>query len=131
MENRTGKILSIDTSELRLQSLKRTLEKAGFEVWTAWGASDAICLASSVKFDALVADRESLSRRADMWKCLRQFQPELPVLMHEGKTVAVSLCGESGPRTATRSVNPEVILAMLILLLERESKVPLKRSTAA
>jgi hypothetical protein len=66
-----------------------------------------------------------------MWKCLRQFQPELPVLMHEGKTVAVSLCGESGPRTATRSVNPEVILAMLILLLEQESKVPLKRSTAA
>jgi hypothetical protein len=45
--------------------------------------------------------------------------------------VAVSLCGESGPRTATRSVNPEVILAMLILLLEQESKVPLKRSTAA
>jgi len=32
MENRSGKILSIDSSELRLQSLKRTLEKAGFEV---------------------------------------------------------------------------------------------------
>jgi DNA-binding response OmpR family regulator len=131
MENRTGKILGIDSSELRLQSLKRTLEKAGFEVWTAWGASDAICLASSVRFDALVADRESLSRRADIWKCLRQFQPELPVLVHEGKTVAINLCGETGPRTATRPVNPEVILAMLMLLLEQESKIPLKRSGAA
>lgn len=131
MEHRTGKILSLDSSELRLQSLKRTLEKAGFEVWTAIGASDAICLASSVRFDALVADRESLSRRTDMWKCLRQFQPELPVLVHEGKTVAVSLCGETGPRTATRPVNPEVILAMLFLLLEQEGKVPMKRSGTA
>jgi CheY-like chemotaxis protein len=132
MSSQTARILCVDSSSLRLQGLIRTLGKAGFETWTARGASDAVCLASALRFDALVMDRLSSSRRADIWKCLAQDQPNLPILVHEGTARAITLCGESEPRNLERPVNPEVLLAMLVLLLGREHKaVALKRYAVA
>ena len=64
MVSQTARILCVDSSDLRLQMLARTLEKAGFEVWTAQGAGDAVCLASGLHFEALVVDRVSSSRRS-------------------------------------------------------------------
>jgi DNA-binding NtrC family response regulator len=132
MPSQTARILCLDSSSLRLQGLIRTLGKAGFETWTARGASDAVCLASVLRFDALVMDRVSSSRRADIWRCLAQAQPELPVLVHEGTARAIKLCGEPEPQNLERPVNPEVLLAMLVLLLGRERKsVVFKRYAAA
>ena len=122
MSSQTARILCIDSSTLRLQGLTRTLGKAGFETWTARGAGDAMCLASALRFDALVMDKTSSSRRSDIWACLSQAQPELPILVHEGTSRAVTLCGEIEPRTGERSLNPEVLLAMLVLLLGRDHK---------
>jgi DNA-binding NtrC family response regulator len=132
MATRIARVLCVDSSELRLQNLKRTLEKAGFEAWTAWGASDAVCLASSVPFDALIADQTSYCKRADIWECLAQSHPRLPILVHEGKARAVGLCGEWESRTVPRNVNPEALLAMLVLLLGQEHKaVTFQRGAAA
>lgn len=132
MSRQTARILCVDSSTLRLQGLIRTLGKAGFETWTATGASDAVCLASVLRFDALVMDRVSSSRRSDIWACLSHAQPELPILVHEGTSRAVTLCGEPEPRTVERPVNPEVLLAMLVLLLGREHRaVAFKRYAAA
>ena len=132
MPSQTARILCVDSSSLRLQGLTSTLGKAGFETWTARGASDAVCLASALHFDAMVIDRVSSSRRADIWECLAQEQPDLPILVHEGNARAVTLCGESEPRSFERPVNPEVLLAMLVLLLGREHKaVAFKRYAAA
>ena len=43
---RSSRILCVDSSGRRLRELKAALERAGFEVWTALGAIDAVCLAS-------------------------------------------------------------------------------------
>ena len=132
MSSQAARILCVDSSTLRLQGLIRTLGKAGFETWTAGGASDAMCLASALSFDALVMDKASSSRRSDIWACLSKTQPELPILVHEGTARAVTLCGESEPQTVERSVNPEVLLAMLVLLLGRDHKsVEFKRYAVA
>jgi DNA-binding NtrC family response regulator len=132
MPSQTARILCVDSSSLRLQGLIRILGKAGFETWTARGASDAVCLASALQFDALVMDRLSSSRRADIWKCLAQTQPNLPILVHEGTARAMTLCSESESGNLERPVNPEVLLAMLVLLLGREHKtVAFKRYAVA
>jgi DNA-binding NtrC family response regulator len=132
MSSQAARILCVDSSTLRLQGLTRTLGKAGFETWTARGASDAMCLASVLRFDALVMDKASSSRRSDMWACLSHAQPELPILVHEGTSRTVTLCGETEPRAVERSLNPEVLLAMLVLLLGREHKsVEFKRYAVA
>jgi DNA-binding NtrC family response regulator len=116
---RSARILCVDRSELRLQMLSRTLEKSGFEVWTARGASESVCLAMGLRFDAIVVDRTSSLERSDIWQCLTEAQPRLPILIHEGKSRAVELCGGS-EFDGMRAINPEVVLGLLVLLLGRE-----------
>jgi hypothetical protein len=77
-------------------------------------------------------DKASSSRRSDIWACLSQAQPELPILVHEGTSRAVTLCGETEPQTVERSVNPEALLAMLVLLLGQDHRsVEFKRYAVA
>ena len=121
MAPRTARILCIDSSHLRLQMLARTLGKSGFEVWTAQDAGEAVCLASGMRFEALVVDRTSSRLRSDIWQCLTEAQPQLPILVHEGTARAVELCGGSA-REGTRSINPEVVLGILMLLLGNDCK---------
>ena len=116
MGPRTARILCVDSSDVRLHMLARTLEKSGFEVWIAQGASDAVCLASGLHFEAVVVDRLSSQQRPDVWQCLSETQPQLPMLVHEGNARAVELCGGS-PREGMRSINPEVVLGILMLSL--------------
>jgi DNA-binding response OmpR family regulator len=129
---RTARILCVDSSDLRLSMLTRTLEKSGFEVWTARGASDAVCLASGLHFEAVVVDRLSSLQRAEIWECLTEAHPQLPVLVHEGTSRAVELCGGSG-REGLRTINPEVVLGLLMLLLgeDREAIAFSPTATAA
>jgi len=48
MTHLAHRILCVDSSARRLRDLTGTLKKAGFDVWTARGASDAVCLAASL-----------------------------------------------------------------------------------
>jgi DNA-binding NtrC family response regulator len=130
MVPRTARILCVDSSNLRLQVLTRTLGKSGFEVWTAQGAGEAVCLASGLRFEAVVVDRMSSLERSDIWQCLTEVQPQLPILVHEGTARAVELCGGTD-RDGTRSINPEVVLALLMLLLGRDRQAAAIASSAA
>ena len=50
------KILVIDDEELMVRSLKKLLEKSGFEVFIAKNGQDAIAMAEEEKFDLIVSD---------------------------------------------------------------------------
>jgi len=57
MRTAPSRILCIDSSARRLHELTDSLERSGFDVWTAHGASEAVCLASGLRFDVVVVDR--------------------------------------------------------------------------
>lgn len=112
------RILCVDSSARRLHDLTDTLQKAGFDVWTARGASDAVCLASSLNFDVMVMDQASSLARPEVWNCLSDAKPRLPILVHSGSAKGNELCRHL--RLVTPSAppqNPEVVLALLLLLL--------------
>ena len=121
------RVLCIDSSPARLKLIAETLKKAKIEVWTANGASDALCLAAALHFDALAVDEASTHVRADLWKCLAETQPDLPMLVHSGLQRVPDPC-----RDAAHSKKPsrisEVILALLLLLL---GDAPLSQPSAA
>ena len=125
------RVLCIDSSHLRLHQIACTLRKAGFDVWTAEGTTHALCLATVLKFDVLVADRESMLEREEIWQCLADTLPNLPLLVHPGVSQVIDLCANNGRDRFSRSVNPEVVLAMVTLLLGRERLSALKPSSAA
>lgn len=114
MSQRAHRILCVNSSPLHLPHITHTLRKAGFEVWTAEGAGDALCMVSGLDFDALVMDQESSDQKNAMWQCLSECRPDLPVLVHSSSSQARSLCGEDVPKE--RGLNPEVVLAMLVLM---------------
>lgn len=112
------RILCVDSSPRRLHDLTDTLHKAGFDVWTARGASDAVCLATSLKFDVMVLDQASSMARPEIWNCLSESKPSLPILVHSGPAKGNDLCRHLrlvAPSAAAQ--NPEVVLALLLLLL--------------
>ena len=112
------RILCVDSSPRRLHDLTDTLQKAGFDVWTARGASDAVCLASSLNFDVMVLDQASSLARPEIWNCLSDSKPRLPILVHCGSAKGNELCRHL--RLVASSAppqNPEVVLALLLLLL--------------
>ncbi len=111
------RILCVDSSARRLRDLKGVLERAGFEVWTALGAMDAVCLASGLHFDALAVDQASSRLREEIWSCLADLQPALPILVHSGTPKISSLCRHAQVTSAGASESFEVILALLFLLL--------------
>jgi len=121
------RVLCIDSSSLRLKLIAETLKKADFEVWTASGASDALCLAAGLHFDALAVDEASTHVSSDLWKCLGETHPDLPMLVHSGLQRVPMLCKEeTQPRKPSRI--SEVVLALLLLLL---GDAPLAQPSAA
>ncbi len=118
MTHPAHRILCVDSSPRRLHDLTDTLQKAGFDVWTARGASDAVCLAASLNFDVMVLDQASSLARPEIWHCLSDSRPHLPILVHSRPAKANELCRHL--RLVTPSApphNPEVVLALLLLLL--------------
>jgi CheY-like chemotaxis protein len=118
MTTTPSRILCIDSSARRLHELTDSLERSGFDVWTAHGASEAVCLASGLRFDVVVMDQASSLGRPEIWDCLCESQPHLPILVHSGASQGDELCrhlrlvSPSGP-----TEKPEVVLALLLLLL--------------
>ena len=115
MTHANPRILCIDSSPQRLRQLTVALESAGFEVWTAFGASDAVCLASGLHFDVVTIDQSSALARPEVWNCFAEAHPALPILVHSGAHRSSVYCPNavsSGP-----SSNHETVLALLLLLL--------------
>jgi CheY-like chemotaxis protein len=118
MRTAPSRILCIDSSARRLHELTDSLERSGFDVWTAHGASEAVCLASGLRFDVVVVDHASSLARPEIWECLCDSQPHLPILVHSGSSKGSDLCrhlrlvSHAGP-----TEKPEVVLALLLLLL--------------
>jgi DNA-binding NtrC family response regulator len=121
------RVLCIDSSSPRLKLIAETLKKADFEVWTANGASDALCLTTGLHFDALAVDEASTHVRADLWKCLVEAQPDLPMLVHSGLQRVPELCREASQSNRFSPIS-EVILALLVLLL---GDTPLSHASVA
>ena len=127
------RILCVDSSPRRLHDLTDTLKRAGFDVWTARGASDAVCLASSLDFDVMVLDQASSMARPEVWNCLSDSRPHLPILVHSGPVKSSELCRHLRlVRPPEAPQNPEVVLALLLLLLGDGSETrPKKHEWAA
>jgi CheY-like chemotaxis protein len=112
------RILCVDSSPRRLHDLTGTLQKAGFDVWTARGASDAVCLATSLNFDVMVLDQASSLARPEIWHCLSESRPNLPILVHSRPAKGNELCRHLRLVSPSEPPqNPEVVLALLLLLL--------------
>jgi CheY-like chemotaxis protein len=112
------RILCVDSSPRRLHDLTEILQKSGFDVWTAGGASDAVCLATSLNFDVMVLDQASSMARPEIWNCLSESKPSLPILVHSGPAKGGDLCRHLRlVPSAAAPQNPEVVLALLLLLL--------------
>lgn len=111
-------ILCVDSSPRRLHDLTDVLRKAGFDVLTAGGASDAVCLAASLNIDVMVLDQASSLARPEIWNCLSESKPHLPILVHSAPSKGNEVCRHlrlvSPPESPQ---NPEVVLALLLLLL--------------
>lgn len=120
------RVLCIDSSSLRLKEIAEALQKADFEVWTAQGASDAVCLTAGLHFDALAVDQASTRQQPEVWDCLAEAQPELPVLVHSGDQRKQPVCNQGVARKS--SGISEVVLALLLLLLQNS---PLSQAQAA
>jgi CheY-like chemotaxis protein len=114
----SSRILCIDSSSRRLRDLTEALRRAGFDVWTAESASAAVCLASGLHFDVLVVDHHSSKSRQEVWDCLSEAQPALPILVHSGAAKGPELCRHLRlVSNSGKTENPEIVLALLLLLL--------------
>lgn len=117
MSRSNARILCVDSSPRRLRELTDALERAGFEVWTAFGASDAVCLASGLHFDVVAIDQVSALARPEIWNCLAESHPALPILVHSGVPRMSTLCRKSQVVSSGPSSSHEIVLALLLLLL--------------
>jgi CheY-like chemotaxis protein len=120
------RILCLDSSPARLLMVSRALEKAGFQVWNAASAREAICMAFGLRFDALVMDQGASSKSAGIWNCLRESQPHLPIFIHSRDSGNPRIA--SGLDQPENSVSSELILACLTILL---NPVPRKLNPTA
>jgi DNA-binding NtrC family response regulator len=133
MTRSAHRILCVDSSPRRLHDLTDTLQRAGFDVWTARGASDAVCLASSLDFDVMVLDQTSSLARPEVWNCLSDSRPHLPILVHSGSSKRNEPCRHLRlVASSEQPQNPEVVLALLLLLLgDGNNSAPKTRVWAA
>jgi DNA-binding NtrC family response regulator len=133
MNRSTARILCVDSSHQRLRELTDALEKAGFEVWTASGASEAVCLVSGLHFDVVAIDQISASTQPEVWNCLAESHPTLPILVHPGASHISMLCRNAHMISSGPSGNHEIVVALLLLLLgdAPRSKVRKPQSIAA
>jgi hypothetical protein len=118
------RILCLDSSPARLLAVSRALEKAGFQVWNAASAREAICMAFGLRFDALVMDQAASSKSAGIWNCLRESQPHLPIFIHSRDSGNPPASSDLCKGDNSGSASPELILACLTILLNPVARKP-------
>jgi hypothetical protein len=116
MRSTPVRILCVDSSDTRCAHLHVMLDKAGFEVWTARDASDALSFATSLAPDAVVADQPSTLDHEESWEKLMAMR-SLPVIVHSAVPRLGGWPANAGEFAPVRTGNPEIIMAILTLLL--------------
>ncbi|HKD02561.1 MAG TPA: hypothetical protein VKB77_09045 [Terriglobales bacterium] len=111
------RVLCVDSMEVRRRRLVASLEQFGLEVWTARNLGDALYLVAGLKPSAIVIDQDSTLHYAMEWNSLMEASPHLPVLLHSADGAA-----GGGSLAAVRTGDPEVITAILSILLEPEER---------
>jgi DNA-binding NtrC family response regulator len=111
------RILCVDSSDTRRIRLHAVLEEAGFDVWMSRDAGDALSLATRLPLDAVIADQPSTLGHEENWEKLMATRSALPVLVHSAVPCIGDWSANAGEFAAVRSENPEVIMAILTLLL--------------
>ena len=117
MKSHPARVLCIDSSDLRREKLTAALENLGVEVWATRDLRDALPLVNGLTPDALVVDEASTHRRESEWEKLIAQDLKMPALVHSSSTrsnVWPDLVGDFG---VVRTEDPEVIVAILALLL--------------
>ena len=117
MKENPARVLCVDCSDRRREKLTSALEHLGVEVWAARDLRDALPLVEGLAPDALIVDEASTHRRETEWEQLIAQDLRVPALVHSssvGATAWPSLAGDFG---VVRTEDPEVIVAILSLLL--------------
>jgi len=115
-------VACVDSSEFRGRELCAALREAGCEVWHGRDVRDLLLLATTLNFQAVVADQASLLRFPELWAQVDEMLPELPVLVHSGDRNGKHRDPNLLRRVAIGGDRPELIVVMLTLLLENGSR---------
>ena len=123
MAQASYRILLVDSSVPRGQTLCGTLAKAGWEIWPGRNVQDGLVLAAGLSFQLVLAHETSIHQHPELWAQLADALPVACWLVY----------GET--RTARRQngagilgSDPGLILSVLMLLLEAH---PISRAQAA
>jgi hypothetical protein len=117
------RILCVDSSDARRVRLHALLEEAGFDAWMTSDIGDALSLAKRLPLDAVVTDQSSTLGREKSWEKLMVTRSALPVLVHSAEPSLEGGPAGSGEVGAVRSGNPEMIMAILTLLLGPDGRL--------
>ena len=114
MAQASCRILLVDSSIPRAQTLCGTLARAGWEIWPGRNVQDALLLASGLPFDVVLAHEGAMRLHPELWEQLAESVPGACWLVHTEdlrRSKPQSSCGVLGS-------DPALILAVLMLALE-------------
>ena len=114
MAQASCRILLVDSSIPRAQTLCGTLARAGWEIWPGRNVQDALLLASRLPFDVVLAHEGATRQHPELWEQLAESVPGACWLVHTEdwrRARPHSSCGVLGS-------DPALILAVLMLALE-------------
>lgn len=117
MKEKPVRVLCVDSSDRRREKLTCALENLGLEVWGARDLRDALPLVEGLTPDALIVDEASTYRRELEWEKLIAPDLRLPALVHSSPADATARPSLAGGFGVVRTEDPEVIVAILSLLL--------------
>jgi len=122
MKENPARVLCVDSSDRRREKLTSALENLGIEVWAARNLRDALPLVTGLSPDAMVVDEASTHCRGIEWDRLIAQDLKLPALVHSAPVNVAGWSALSGDFGVVRSEDPEVIVAILTLLLGPRSE---------
>lgn len=94
------------------------LERSGLEVWCGNDVRDLLVLASQLDFGAVLVDEISTLSYPELWDQADEALPDLPVLVHSASMKEGWHESRSTQRVGIAGGSPEVVLAMVTLLLQ-------------
>ena len=115
-------IVCVDCSEFRGRELSAALRDAGCEVWRAKDVRGLLLLATRLDLRAVVADQASMQVFPELWAQVDELMPEVPILVHSGDGNREHRNPSLSRRVAIGGDRPELIVVMLTLLLENDSR---------
>jgi DNA-binding NtrC family response regulator len=122
------RVLCVDSSEQHRNQLASVLEEAGFDVWTSRNASDAALMADVLRPDAVVSDQTSTLRDESDWEKLTTAYPGMVAVVHSAAPDR-GCSVDSSNFAAIRTDDPEMIMAILTLLLQPNRPIESQRPT--